>query len=114
MDIIDCHQRHGAGLEPHAVGCGRDHEDRHLLGCGCHGYDLHVLCRTGSWKKEINGLGNLVGQHGYGSRCGLDRLRRTSGTVRGVDAAGGAPFDEDTGQQMIDKVATSPVTRSSS
>jgi hypothetical protein len=63
----------------------------------------HRLCRTGNWKKEINGLGNLV----------LD-----TGTVHGVDSslaanawhksivkdAATAAFSEDLGQQVIDTV----------
>lgn len=66
----------------------------------------HRLCRTNSWKKEINGLANLVG---------------TTGTIHGVDStvstnfwwrstvkdAGGNPFDEDTGQQVVDSVGRS-------
>jgi hypothetical protein len=63
----------------------------------------HRLCRTGSWKKEINGLGNLIGNtgtvHGVDSTQAINSWHRS--TIR---AAGGAPFDEDTGQQVIDEV----------
>lgn len=66
----------------------------------------HRLCRTGSWKKEINGLANLIAN---------------TGTVHGVDStaagnewwqsvqqdAGGATFSEDTGQQVLDAVGSS-------
>jgi hypothetical protein len=63
----------------------------------------HVLCRTGSWKKEINGLGNLVGNtgtvHGVDSTLAQNEWHRST-----VVAAGGAPFDEDTGHKMIDTI----------
>lgn len=63
----------------------------------------HRLCRTGNWKKEINGLGNLIG---------------TTGTIHGVDStaaanswwksqvqdAASAAFSEDLGQQVVDQV----------
>lgn len=66
----------------------------------------HRLCRTGNWKKEIHGLGNLVGN---------------DGTVHSVDstAAGneywkstmfsnsGNPFSEDLGQQVLDGIGGS-------
>jgi hypothetical protein len=66
----------------------------------------HRLCRTGNWKREIHGLGDLVGN---------------TGTVHGVDATAagnewwrsivfsnsGNPFNEDLGQQAIDGVGTS-------
>lgn len=66
----------------------------------------HRLVRTGNWKKEIHGLGNLVG---------------TTGTIHSVDstAAGneywksivfsnsGNPFNEDLGQQVLDGVGSS-------
>lgn len=65
----------------------------------------HRLCRTGSWKREIQGLGSLIGN---------------TGTVHTVDstAAGNEwwksfavsnnnlPFDEDIGQQAIDAVGS--------
>jgi hypothetical protein len=66
----------------------------------------HRLCRTGNWKKEINGLGSLIG---------------STGTVHGIDStaagnewwqsvvmsAGGASFSEDTAQQIVDAVGAS-------
>lgn len=66
----------------------------------------HRLCRTGNWKKEIHGLGNLVG---------------ATGTIHSVDstAAGNEywksvvfsnssnPFNEDLGQQVLDGVGAS-------
>lgn len=66
----------------------------------------HRLCRTGNWKKEINGLNVLVG---------------STGTVHGIDStaagnewwqspvmdAAGASFSEDTGQQLADAVGSS-------
>jgi hypothetical protein len=63
----------------------------------------HRLCRTGSWKKEINGLGNLISSGGVlhdvdGSAAGNEWWNST------VRTAGGLPFDEDTGQQVIDAV----------
>jgi len=66
----------------------------------------HRICRTGNWKKEINGLGNLIG---------------ATGTVHSIDStaagnewwqsvvlsAGGASFSEDTAQQIVDGVGSS-------
>lgn len=66
----------------------------------------HRLVRTGNWKKEINGLGVLIG---------------TTGEIHGVDstAAGNewwqsvvqdaseASFSEDTAQQIVDSVGSS-------
>jgi len=66
----------------------------------------HRLCRTGNWKKEINGLGNLIG---------------STGTIHGIDStaagnewwqsvvmsASGASFSEDTAQQIADAVGSS-------
>jgi hypothetical protein len=65
----------------------------------------HRLCRTGNWKREIHGLGNLIG---------------STGTIHNVDstAAGneywksivfdnlGNPFNEDLGQQVVDGVGS--------
>lgn len=66
----------------------------------------HRLCRTGSWKKEINGLGNLIGTtgtvHSVDSTAAANRWWKS--TVR--DAAG-AQFSEDGGQQIVDSVGTS-------
>jgi hypothetical protein len=66
----------------------------------------HRLVRTGNWKKEIHGLGNLI---------------NSTGTIHSVDstAAGneywksvvfsnaGLPWNEDLGQQTLDGVGTS-------
>src|SRR5690606_16662219 len=66
----------------------------------------HRVCRTGNWKKEINGLSNLVGN---------------SGTVHGINSASagnswwksvvmnanGAPLSEDIAQQIMDGVGSS-------
>lgn len=66
----------------------------------------HRLCRTGNWKKEINGLNKLIG---------------TGETIHGIDAtaagnefwqsvvqdAAGASFSEDTAQQVCDSVGSS-------
>lgn len=63
----------------------------------------HRLARTGSWKKEINGLSNLVSDtgtvHGVDSSQAINTWHRS--TVR---LAAGAPFDEDTGQQVVDAI----------
>ena len=64
----------------------------------------HRLCRTGSWKKEINGLSNLVSDtgtvHGVDSSLAQNEWHRST-----VKIAGGAPFDEDTGHQVLDQVS---------
>jgi hypothetical protein len=64
----------------------------------------HRLCRTGSWKKEINGLANLVSDtgtvHGVDSSLAQNEWHRST-----VKLAGGAPFDEDTGHQVLDQVS---------
>jgi hypothetical protein len=66
----------------------------------------HRLCRTGNWKREIHGLGNLIG---------------TTGTIHSIDATAagneywrsivfdnaGNPFNEDLGQQVLDGVGGS-------
>jgi hypothetical protein len=66
----------------------------------------HRFCRTGSWKKEINGLGNLIGDtgtvHGVDSTLAVNIWHRS--TLR--DALG-ATFSEDTGQQVADSVGRS-------
>jgi hypothetical protein len=66
----------------------------------------HRLCRTGSWKREIHGLGSLIGNTGT--------VHNVDSTAAGnewwksvVSTAGGLPFDEDTGQQVIDGVGGS-------
>lgn len=63
----------------------------------------HRLCRTGSWKKEINGLGKLVDStgnvHGVDSSLAANKWHRSQ-----VQDLGGAQFNEDAGQQMIDNI----------
>jgi hypothetical protein len=63
----------------------------------------HRLCRTGSWKKEINGLGNLI--NSTGTLHGVDSTLAANAWHKStlVDAAGAA-FSEDSGQQIIDAV----------
>jgi hypothetical protein len=66
----------------------------------------HRLCRTGSWKKEINGLGNLIGNTGIVH--GVDATLAVNWWHRSVVADGlGATFSEDQGQQVIDQVGRS-------
>lgn len=66
----------------------------------------HRLCRTGNWKKEINGLGNLIGSTG--------KIHEIDSTAAGnewwqsvVFNAAGASFSEDTAQQICDSVGAS-------
>jgi hypothetical protein len=65
----------------------------------------HRLCRTGSWKKEINGLGKLVDNtgtvHGVDSSLAANKWHRSQ-----VQDLLGAQFNEDAGQQMIDNIDT--------
>jgi hypothetical protein len=63
----------------------------------------HRICRTGSWKKEINGLGVIVADTGtlHNVDSSLAANWWWKSTVRD---AGGAAFSEDTGQQVIDAV----------
>lgn len=65
----------------------------------------HRLCRTGSWKKEIHGLGDLVNNtgtiHAVDSSLAANKWHRSQ-----VQDAGGFAFSEDTGQQMIDNIDT--------
>lgn len=63
----------------------------------------HRLCRTGSWKKEINGLGVLIGNtgvvHGIDSTAAGNEWHQST-----LKDMGGAPFDEDSGEQIVDAV----------
>jgi hypothetical protein len=66
----------------------------------------HRLCRTGNWKKEIHGLGNLIGATGT--------IHSVDSTAAGnewwksvVFSNGGNPFNEDLGQQVVDGVGAS-------
>jgi hypothetical protein len=63
----------------------------------------HRICRTGNWKREINGLGNLVGNTGT--------VHTIDSTAAGnewwqsfVQDAAGASFNEDVAQQVVDGV----------
>lgn len=63
----------------------------------------HRLCRTGSWKKEINGLGNIVSN--TGTLHGVDSSLATNQWHKSVvQDAGGNAFAEDTGQQVVDTI----------
>lgn len=63
----------------------------------------HRICRTGSWKKEINGLGKLIDStgtvHGVDSSLAANKWHRSQ-----VQDLAGAQFNEDAGQQMIDNI----------
>lgn len=65
----------------------------------------HRICRTGSWKKEINGLGKLIDNtgtvHGVDASLAANKWHRAQ-----VFDAGGAAFSEDLGQQMVDNIDT--------
>lgn len=66
----------------------------------------HRICRTGSWKKEINGLGKLIDNtgtvHGVDSSLAANKWHRSQ-----VQDLGGAQFNEDAGQQMVDNIDVS-------
>lgn len=66
----------------------------------------HRLCRTGNWKKEIHGLGNLIGA--TGTLHSVDSTAAGNEYWRSVvfDNAGN-PFNEDLGQQVLDGVGSS-------
>lgn len=65
----------------------------------------HRICRTGSWKKEINGLANLISD--TGTVHGVDSTVATNwwwkSTVR--DARRNQ-FSEDLGQQVLDSIGS--------
>lgn len=65
----------------------------------------HRLCRTGSWKMEINGLGNIISNtgtlHGVDSTAAANVWHKSI-----VQTAGGNQFSEDVGQQVIDGVGS--------
>ena len=69
----------------------------------------HVVCLTGNWKKEINGLKKIIGPN---LAAAYNTLHSVDGSVAGneywkskvLDGAG-ATFDEDQGQQMLDNIA---------
>jgi len=63
----------------------------------------HRLCRTGSWKKEVNGLGNIINNTGV--LHGVDSTLATNNWHKSViQDAGGGQFAEDTGQQVVDTI----------
>lgn len=63
----------------------------------------HRLCRTGSWKQEINGLGNII--NNTGTLHSVDSTAPANNWHKSiVQAAGGNQFSEDLGQQVIDGV----------
>jgi hypothetical protein len=63
----------------------------------------HRLCRTGSWKKEINGLGNLI--NNTGTVHAVDSTAPANAWWKSqVQDAAGNQFSEDLGQQVIDGV----------
>lgn len=65
----------------------------------------HRLCRTGSWKKEINGLGNLINNtgtiHAVDSSLAANKWHRST-----LADGGGFAFNEDTAQQVVDSIET--------
>jgi len=67
----------------------------------------HVICITGNWKKEINGLINIIGPDGanYASLHNVDGSLAGNEYWRGkvVDAASAA-FDPDVAQQLLDNI----------
>ena len=67
----------------------------------------HVVAITGNWKKQINGLMNIVGPDGsnYGTLHNVDGLAAGNEYWRAKVLDGvGATFDEDQGQQMLDNI----------
>jgi len=66
----------------------------------------HRLCRTGSWKKEINGLGNLIDDtgtiHGVDSTAAANWWWKST-----VKDGGNAVLSEDLAQQVMDSVGRS-------
>lgn len=68
----------------------------------------HVICLTGGWKKEINGLRNIIGPDGaaYGTLHNVNGLTAGNEFWQGkVYAGGSTTFDEDQGQQVLDDIA---------
>jgi len=63
----------------------------------------HRICRTGSWKKEINGLGKLIDN--VGNVHGVDSTLPANMWFKSVvKVAAGAAFSEDVGQQVLDAI----------
>ena len=66
----------------------------------------HRLCRTGNWKKEINGLTNLIGA--TGEIHGIDSTAAGNEWWQSViQDASEASFSEDVAQQVVDSVGSS-------
>jgi len=68
----------------------------------------HVVAITGNWKKEINGLRNIIGPDG----ASYATLHNVNGSTAGNEYWQGkifdgvsATFDEDQGQQVLDRVS---------
>lgn len=65
--------------------------------------ERHRICRTGSWRNEINGLGDLVSRegilHNVDSSLAANKWWRSQ-----VQEGGGNAFSEDLGQQVLDSV----------
>ena len=67
----------------------------------------HVLVLEGNWKKEINGLRNIIGPDGssYNTLHGVDGSVAGNEYWKGkIRDGGSAVFDEDQGQQLLDKI----------
>jgi hypothetical protein len=68
----------------------------------------HVPVLEGNWKKEINGLTNIIGPDGaaYATLHGVDGSAAGNEYWRGKikDGGGSAVFDEDTGQILLDEI----------
>lgn len=67
----------------------------------------HVACVTGNWKREINGLRNIIGPDGaaYGTLHNVNGLSAGNEYWQGkVFDGNAATFDEDQGQQVLDRV----------
>lgn len=67
----------------------------------------HVICLTGNWKLEMNGLQNIIDSTTYPT------LHTVNGSTAGNEywngktyAGGSTTFDEDQGQQVLDDVGT--------
>jgi len=66
-----------------------------------------AVCITGNWKKEINGLRNIINSTTYPILHGVDGSTAGNEFWQGKVLSGGsATFDEDQGQQMLDDLAT--------
>lgn len=68
----------------------------------------HVLCLEGNWKKELNGLRNIIGPDGssYATLHGVDGSSAGNEWWKAKikDGGGSAVFDEDVAQQLLDEI----------